>query len=118
MAEMDNYTGSVPRKFIPLRLESASRQESTSEPTGAAQSGSGSLDIASLLKQDSPGGLLEKFLSDRSAERTDSETGSSIGHYASGVVNKCVRRNKTPSPTIVIVLPKISAVDFSDNESD
>ena len=59
---MDNYTESVSREFIPLRLESASRQESTTEPTGVAQSGSGSLDIASLLKQDSPGGLLDQFL--------------------------------------------------------
>ena len=88
---MDNYTGNVPRKFIPLRLEPASHQESATEPTGVVQSGSGSLDIASLLKQDSPGGLLEQFLSDKSVDRTDSETGSSIGQYASGVVEKCVQ---------------------------
>ena len=91
MAEMDNYTGSVPRKIIPLRLEAASNQESATEPTGVAQTGSGSLDIASLLKQDGPGGLLEQFLSDKSVDRTDSGTGSSIGQYASGVVEKCVQ---------------------------
>ena len=89
---MDNYTGSVLRKFIPLRSEPASRQESATEPTGIAQSGSVSLDIASLLKQDSPEGLLEQFFSDKSVDRTDSETGSSNGHYASGVAERCVQQ--------------------------
>ena len=35
---------------------------------------------------------MEQFLSDKSADKTDSETGSSIGHYASGVVEECVQR--------------------------
>ena len=35
---------------------------------------------------------MEQFLSDKSADKTDSETGSSIGHYASGVVEKCVQQ--------------------------
>ena len=35
---------------------------------------------------------MEQFLSDRSAERTDSKTGSSKGNYASEVVDKCVQQ--------------------------
>ena len=35
---------------------------------------------------------MELVLSDKSTEKTDSETGSSIEHYASGVVEECVQR--------------------------